>query len=933
MALKLDMPVWINIVSGLLALGLLQYLLTRDATPGMKPLRVLMASLAWWALFSAMELAVTDIPVKILLSQITYIGTVCAIPAWTLFALSYRGKLERIRKWQWLPMVVISFIMLVSVFTNEFHHGVWTTITPDPAEAGNRLIYGHGVIFYGFMVFSYGLMLFGSIVLVRASVSDKGFHRWQSALLVSAALFPLLGNLAYVLGVTPWPSVDLTPLMFTFTGFAFTLGILGFQMFKLLPVARDRLFDNLQDGVIVMDREGRLADMNHAAISMFVEHIGVTEWQGKHFDSLWPELSALVAKGGKSEFMPISLCSAEGNWLDVRMSGLTGREGRTEGVILTLRNITRLKEAEALLLKEKESVEEARRVAEEARKQAEFDRQQAVMARQSADDANQAKSTFLANLSHEMRTPLVALTGFLHLLSYTGMDRVQRQYVREIGLASESLLSLVNEILDFSRVEAGKLELERVPFHLDRVVEESASLLSVRITGKPINLAVGIETEPTVYEGDPGRIRQMVLNLLGNAVKFTARGEILVVLRNALADECDAIPESDGIRRIAIDVTDTGMGIPKEVQNKLFEPFTQADRSTARKYGGSGLGLAITRRMAELMGGRVNLSSAEGKGSRFTLVLPLPISKDALLPEERSPVDGLAGRSIMILGPWQTNRRILSGYLSKAGCRVMEVSTEIQMLENLSALAAVGLPDLLLIDDGHADLDGHAVRQRMMMDARLDGIRCILLVPPDAREDKRKTQDAIFSALMLKPVRRLEMIQLLQDVLAEHEMAAGRRLPERNAISVPGFGDLISPPEPGRESHSSDGESKNSLAGCHILLVEDTEANRRLMVILLEKFGCRVRIAGNGQEAVSAFEKEWPDIVLMDCQMPVMDGFEATRRIRLLETGEVHVPILAMTANDVQGEREACLEAGMDDFMAKPVSPQRLAAVLRQWRP
>ena len=940
MTLNLDIPVWINLCSGLLAFGLYHYLMSHESMKGMAALRILMASLAWWAMLNAFELAVTDIPLKILLSKLAYIGTVTSVPAWTAFAITYRNKTNHIRKALWFFMGSTSLLMIVSVFTNELHHSVWTTVVPDPAGTGNRLIYDHGTLFFVYAAVAYTLMLYGTFVLIRASLADQGLRRWQGMLLITAAVIPLAGNVLYILHLMPWPSLDPTPITFIFTGFAFTIGILRFRLFKLLPIARDRLFDSLQDGVIVLDRDGIIADLNRMAGVLLELAPEEDAWSGKQLDEIWPDLAAHVLDRNRRDDRPSPLHTRMGSWLDVRVAELVDSSGMAEGSILTLRNVTRLKQAEAQLLREKKMVEEAgnlaeeaRTLAEEAKSLAERERQEAELARQAADAANQAKTTFLANLSHEMRTPLVAITGFLHLLTYTEMERVQRQYVREIGLASEALLSLVNEILDISRVEAGGMELESLPFRLDRLVEECAALLSVRIVGKPINLAVSIETELQEVEGDPGRTRQMILNLLGNAVKFTAKGEILVVLRDADPEECATISQPMGQRIAAIEVRDTGMGIPEEVQARLFEPFIQAERSTARKYGGSGLGLAITRRIAELMGGHVLLSSVLGSGSRFTLVLPFPVHGEAGSEETDASHDMLAGKHVMILSAWQTNRKILSAYLKKAGCVVQEAVSENQMWDLLGREPAHGLPDFLLIDDGHSDFDGHAVRHRMLMDFRKSTIHCILLAPPASREEGRETIDSAFDALLLKPIRRGELLQIMGEILSGRGESGGSGKTGRHLAALSDY-----PGKDARHVLAQSGRSARdaqsvSLTDCRVLLVEDTEANRRLIGLLLERFGCLVRMAANGQEAVQAVDGEKPDIILMDCQMPVMDGMEATRRIRQKEAEGTHVPILAMTANDMEGEREACLEAGMDDFMPKPVSPQRLAAVLRQWRP
>ncbi len=865
MQLILDLPVAINLLSGILALSVLTYLYGRKPARGIRALRLLMASLAWWAIFNAIELAVPNTQARIWLSKISYFGIAAASPAWVSFALAYRQRTYAASRWVRAAIWGSTVYVLLAVFTNEWHHLVWVSTVPDPA-LGGRIVYRHGPALFAYAAMAYAMLFIGAAVLVRASLSDKSLHRRQTSLMVAAAVFPLVGNAAYLLRMLPVAGLDPTPILFILSGVLIALAIRRYRLFDLLPVARERLFDAMNVAVFVLNREGQLADMNRHAREWLVCDDARMKWLGEKPERAFPLLAPVIdglaaihlpageemvgevgfapgTQGGppdetrdserrrqRDEALPRERGTvqqlADGRWFVAVQAPLLDESGHQEGYLLTLQDITRPKENELQLQRDKQLLEEAR---------------------VAADEANQAKRVFLTNMSHEMRTPLMAISGYLSLLTSEPLSALQRQHAQEIGVASDALLSLVNEMLDLSRIEAGRMELERMPFRMDVLVEECASLLAVRLLDRPVDLVFETSVPAPLVVGDRGRVRQMILNLVGNAVKFTENGAIHLILREAasaelpdpsgdmslsvggMAKQSRDVPKHGDMAWIALEVRDTGPGIAEEVQPRLFEPFVQANADISRRYGGSGLGLAITARIAQAMGGVVRLESWPGLGSAFTLVLPFPILS-------------LAGEGLCPL----LGERVLvhQGVLRK--------------------VAAARVP----VDDGAADV----------MPALLDDVPPVLL--DDAPDGAAAGKDAADS-----------------DV-------AGRNDVNRQAVTE---------------------------SAAHILLVEDTQANLRLMTHLLERMGYRVTSATTGLEAVDLYGMDPPDLILMDIQMPVMDGMEATRFIRSLEQGQGRVPIVAMTANAMEGERQACYDAGMDDFLSKPVKPAVLAERVRHW--
>ncbi len=577
-------------------------------------------------------------------------------------------------------------------------------------------------------------------------------------------------------------------------------------------------------------------------------------------------------------------------WASTTKLPRTDADGKVVGTFGISRDITARKQADAKLADTNRRLEEA--IAEAIDKTAQAER------------ANAAKSEFLANMSHEIRTPMNGVIGMIGLLLDTDLDDDQRHYAETVRASGEALLHLLNDILDFSKIEAGSIELESIDFDLRVLLDDFASMPAVRAQAKGLEFICAVAPDvPAYLSGDPGRLRQVLLNLVGNALKFTDSGEISV--RVALLEE------TDGDALVRFSVKDTGIGIAPEQNEMLFEKFTQADASTTRRYGGTGLGLAISKRLVELMGGEIGLESEPGKGSEFWFAVRLP--KQAEPERILVSADGIRGAHILVVDDNATNREVLTTQLRAWGGRPEEAVDGPSALEALRRARDDGDPyAAAVIDMQMPDMDGADVARAIKADETLKGTRLVLMTSLGQRGDAREMEAIGFSAYLVKPTRQSDLFDSLSTVLARTAIGPTRpHIVTRHAL---------------REMRRG---------AVRILLAEDNLTNQQVALGILRKLGLRADTAADGAEAVAALEAQHYDLVLMDVQMPKMDGLEATRRIRDPGSAVLHheVPIIAMTAHAMQGDRERCLAAGMDDYVTKPISPVTLAEVLDRWLP
>ncbi|MCA9916844.1 MAG: response regulator [Anaerolineales bacterium] len=853
------------ILTGLITLVSAVYAFRQQNVSGSNDLFYLLLAITVWIFAYVAELSAITLDSKLFWAKVQYFGIVYLPVGYVLFVLKYIGEFQKIKR----PFRFTALLFLVPVltlslaWTNEWHHLIWTSVGLAFEQSLSYLALEHGTWFWIQIAFVYLALASSTILLLRRILTMPDQFKGQIILVVAGSLSPWVGNILYITDSNPFPHLDLTPFAFAATALFFTLALFRFNFLDIVPVAREMVIEKLENGVIVLDGQNRVVDINETAVTLLQQNkkqIMGRELAFNHSD--WHPLAIAL-----EESQPARLeLSLEQTYYEISVLNFENVNGKTNGRLITLHNITNRKETELLLQQAKES----------------------------AEAANQAKTHFLTNMSHEIRTPLNAVVGMGEMLRQTNLNANQKEMVDVVAQSSNDLVLLINNILDFAHLEAGDLQLKHQSFSLLDCVEAAIEQVQPAANSKLLQLGYKIADDtPTNLAGDPVRLRQILVNLLENGVKFSEEGTVQLNISH--------VQQASGVLLHFV-VRDTGIGIAADQIENLFLPFQQVDGSLTRSHGGNGLGLVICKRLVELMGGDIYLHSEIGKGTsvHFSAQLREATENDPPAVRLRKNHATLASKRLLVVVADATQRRHISKEARTAGLDVYVAGS----VSEAAYWIQRSLPfDVVLLETAVYQTDP-AIMAKLQNPETNTPLPTILLGQDEENLHQIVAADPdLFAGTLTIPVTGSQLYDLLLNILAVgSDFSKAREIGETMASQFP----------------------------LRILLAEDNQLNRRIITNMLDKLGYEVDTAVNGRVAVEMASQHAYDIILMDIQMPEMDGVAATKQILANITNGDRPYISAVTAHALAGDRESYLAVGMNHYLSKPVTINQLVEVLYQ---
>ncbi len=843
---------------------------------------LLTSAMAVWTFGYLWELGSISISQKMFWARFQYFGIV-SVPFFFLLFSTYFTKLYT-RLFTSNVKFILSLLpitTLIMVWTNQWHHLIWATNAVIQVDGVNYLLLEHGPWFWVNLGVSYSYILAGSFILIRFLRNSPRLYRGQRVFILMSLLIPLIANLVYVLKKPPIPHLDLTPFTFTIACIALALGFFRFPSAVrpftsdiIRDLLTDLLVENSNDGILVLDAEDIILDLNHMMCHMI--NISKQDVIGRPFSAL--QISVPELQNIASINQPIEITLSEQITYEIHVKPLVTL-GKVNGRLLTFHNISEHVDHEEILQKAKTIVENAQKKAETALKQARF--------------ATEAKNNFLNVMSHEIRTPLSAVVGSSNLLRDTPLNAEQQELVGSIGTNSDALLEVINNILEFAKIESGDLQLNNQPFDLQDSLHKMISHFTATAHEKSLTIEWTIEKGlPNFFIGDVVRLRQILSNLISNAIKFTEKGGVVVTVNGE--------QQADNLVELQFAITDTGIGISDTYITNLFKPFNQEDYSLNREQGGIGLGLAISQKLSKLLGGTLWAESKIDQGSTFYFTVVYEKSSQSPVRYLQPSKPSLRAKRLLIIARNAEARRIISREARAAGMTIYVASSTPEANYWLNSKTFDGL----LIDN---NLLNHA-EELFIPIIKETHPHTPLILYLGANTDNQPIDTKPFAGFIKDPITTTGLYETLVNILSTTTNAKARQ-----TITANGLSEMA---------------SRHPL---RVLMVEDNLINQKVIAGLLKRLGYHVEIAQNGQEGVDRLSKEEFDVILMDIQMPVMNGLEATKLIRQDVKKQPH--IIAVTANAMEGDREHYLGVGMDDYISKPVKLNVLVDALYRCQP